>query len=325
MKYITDTDFLPPFGDIEEDAYQLIYGTVFYKSEKAIYNSVLRYCNEYTDSCYRKSKIYLWQLIIDECIGKLSTYQNDKVGDVMVHIPYRLLICPPETIIRRFRFLQKVLQNIRDIEMFDQLEVQKGPYSIISLSPLPHMMKKSIKIMARAYKIEEAKMAEMIEAELYRRGLTHQIVSSSNFNKNLYCDFFFTNEDFNDLPTSTDGTFDIDGDDEDNSIKGSKVRVIGFLHYALKHFITDAHGAGKKEISDIIKKATWSIAHGLYKPDKQLESSALQGSTEYIYVREERHKGKLDNLRYIKNVLEHCNIPIPAEISKELRNKKKYL
>lgn len=321
MKYITDTDFLPPFRDIEEDAYQLIYGTVFHKSEQAVYNAVLRYCKQYTDYCYRKSKIDHWQHLVDECIEKLSIYQNDKADDVMVHIPYRLLICPPSTIIRRFSFLQKVLQNIRNIEILDQLEVQKGPNSMISLFPLPHMMKKSIKIMACVYKIEEAKMAEMIEAELYRRGFAHQKQSSSDFNKNLYLDFFFENDDLGNLPTSTGGELDIDGDNEDSVIQGTKVCTIGFLYYALTHFITNARGAGKTEIPDIVSKATWSIAHGLYKPEEQFNSNKMSGSTEYIYVQRKEFEKKTHNLKYIKDVLKHCNIEIPHELSKLLKKK----
>lgn len=321
MKYITDTDFLPPFGDIEEDAYQLIYGTVFYKSEQAVYNAVLKYCKQYTDYCYRKSKIDHWQHLVDECIEKLSIYQNDKADDVMVHIPYRLFICPPSTIIRRFSFLQKVLQNIRDIEILDQLEVQNGPYCIMSLSPLPHMMKISTKAMARFYQIEEEKITEMIDAELYRRGIAHLKQSSSDFNKNLYYDFFFKNEDLGDLPTSTGSELDIDGENEDNIIQGSKVRTVGFLYYALTHFITNARNAGKKEINEMASKATWSIAHGLYKPETQLDSEAMSGSTEYIYVQRKEFEKKTHNLKYIKDVLKHCNIEIPHELSKLLKKK----
>ena len=321
MKYITDTDFLPPFGDIEDDAYQLIYGTVFYKSEQAVYNAVLKFCKLYTDSCYRKSKIDYWQHLIDECVEKLSIYQNGKTGDVMVHIPYRLLVCTPDAIIRRFRFLQKVLQNVRDVEMLDNLEEQKGPNSMISLSPLPHMMKKSIKIMACVYKIEEAKMAEMIETELDRRGFSHRKQSSSDFNKNLYLDFFFENDDLGNLPTSTGGELDIDGGNEDSVIQGTKVRTMGFLYYALTHFITNARGAGKTEIPDMVSKATWSIAHGLYKPEEQLNSNKMSDSTEYIYVQRKEFEKKTHNLKYIKDVLKHCNIEIPHELSKLLKKK----
>lgn len=321
MKYITDTDFLPPFGDIEEDAYQLIYGTVFYKSEQAVYNAVLKYCKEYTDSCYRKSKIDHWQHLVNECIEKLSIYQNSKSGNVMVHIPYQLLVCPPDTIIRRFRFLLKVLQNIRDIEILDQLEVQKGPYSIMSLSSLPHMMKKGTKVMAKFYQIEEEKITEMIDAELYRRGITHRKPCSSNFNKNLYYDFFFKNEDLGDLPTSTGSELDIDVENEDNIIQGTKVRTMGFLYYALTHFITNARGAGKTEIPDMVSKATWSIAHGLYKPEEQLNSNKMSDSTEYIYVQRKEFEKKTHNLKYIKDVLKHCNIEIPHELSKLLKKK----
>jgi hypothetical protein len=321
MKYITDTDFLPPFGGIDDDAYQLIYGTVFYKSEQAVYNAVLKFCKLYTDSCYRKSKIDYWQHLIDECVEKLSIYQNGKTGDVMVHIPYRLLICTPDTIIRRFRFLQKVLQNVRDVEMLDNLEEQNGPYRIMNLSPLPHMIKTSTKVMARFYQIEEGKMAEMIDAELYRRGYVHREQSSSDFNKNSYLDFFFKNEDLGDLPTSTGSELDIDGENEDNIIQGSKVRTVGFLYYALTHFITNARGAGKTEIPDMVSKATWSIAHGLYKPEEQLNSNKMSDSTEYIYVQRKEFEKKTHNLKYIKDVLKHCNIEIPHELSKLLKKK----
>lgn len=321
MKYITDTDFLPPFGDVEDDAYRLIYGTVFYKSEQAVYNAVLKYCKQYTDSCYRKSKIDYWQHLIDECVEKLSIYQNGKTGDVMVHIPYRLLVCTPDTIIRRFRFLQKVLQNVRDVEMLDNLEEQKGPCNIANLSPLPVLMKKGSKVMAQFYQIEEEKITEMIDAELYRRGITHRKPCSSNFNKNLYYDFFFKNEDLGDIPTSTGNELDIDGDNDDSVIQGTKVRTIGFLYYALTHFITNARNAGKKEINELASKATWSIAHGLYKPETQLDSEAMSGSTEYIYVQRKEFENKTHNLKYIKDVLSHCNIEVPHELSKLLKKK----
>ena len=71
----------------------------------------------------------------------------------------------------------------------------------------------------------------------------------------------------------------------------------------------------------MVSKATWSIAHGLYKPEEQLNSNKMSDSTEYIYVQRKEFEKKTHNLKYIKDVLKHCNIEIPHELSKLLKKK----
>lgn len=319
MKYITDTDFLPEFSGLQNDAYQIIYGTAFTGRETAIYNNVIINCRDYTNLYLRRSKIDYWQSLTDEVIDKLKYYKNHEQMDIVIHIPYRLMICPLDIMIRRFIFLQKVLQNIRNVDTVEALEIQCGKFNFLILSPLPRLMQMSYNAISKFYKIEKDKVQEMIEGELFRRGLLQKDRSSSNFDVNLYRNYFFNAKAADVLPKIKNG-MDDNSQDSDEVIKGNKVRNVGILYYALDYFFNQIRVSGKKQYFDILNDATWTIAHALYKPTEILDKKHLSESSEYIYVNQKRFNNNdtaINTIRYIMDVLTNCGINIPRELSKK--------
>ena len=319
MRYITDTDFLPEYRDLHFDSYQLLYGIAINQQEEQIYDTIITLCRKYREPILRKSKVDYWKTLVDRVISRLD-YIDDK-ADVMVYLPYTQMLCTPERLIQRYTYAKLVLDNVRGLEM-NQL-TRRGNKSaddirwFYPIKKLDELMYDAVPTLANLHNRKEDYIKQIIDIELYRRGIKHFDENPSTEDENMYIKVLMNGKYLKAIQPAVESKED-DAPSFDNH---TKLESVGFLYYALQFYFGKVQSLNKGSFDKLLERAAIRITNGLNTPHIKYDSEGCSKNTAYNYVHKKLFNCKSTNFDTLQNIAEALNnhgIDIPEELTHAL-------
>ena len=325
MKYITDTDFLPGYLELQSDGYRILYNPLVFLKQEKIYAAIIDMCKDYDVPILRKTKIKYWQRIVNKAITMLEKYTNwDE--DVLVYIPFLNLKCTPQRIINLYEYTQEVLDNVIDADESQLIvpcngEKRSSMYEYVPIHPLRDLIRLAVPKMSKTYRMEEQEMMHIVYIELIRRGCLVKWDDSSINSEDLYRQMLFDGKYLEQIPLTSDRLSTQNNEITSAKTDNTRMGDVGFLYYALDHYFTKLLKQKKSQYISILRDATYTIANGLFSPEIKLDKKAKARHTFYQYAQKKSFNGdytKPDTLKSIERVLSNCLINIPNELSEAI-------